>query len=384
MTGIDWNATRAARVVSTSEMRKRARRLPRAIFDAVDGGAGDEVTLRENRRAYERIAFAPPALADAGSRDLTTTILGDPVSMPLLLAPCGMARMLNSAGELAVARAAGKAGTIFAVSGVSSYPLEDIAGVATGPLWYQLYLLSDREATTAKLARARTAGYRVLCVTVDATIAALRERDVRNGLEIPPALSLRLVVGALRKPSWLAAFVRGEVGDAGLGARVAVRDFVTTIRQLIGVTSDELRWIRERWEGPLVVKGVMRGDDCEELLRLGVDGIVVSNHGGRQLDGARATIEILPEVVEAVNGRVEVFVDGGVWRGSDVVKAVALGARAVLIGKAYMFGLAAYGEAGVDRVLEIFRVELDRTLGMLGCSCVADLNPSLLAKSSLG
>ena len=360
-------------------MRQRAKRLPRAIFDAVDGGAGDEVTLRENRLAWERISFRPKTLADVSVRDSATTVLGDPISMPLLLAPCGMARMLDGAGELAVARAAGRAGTAFAVSGVSSYTLEQIAAVATGPLWYQLYLLSDREATALTLDRARTAGYRVLCVTVDATIAALRERDVRNGLEIPPALSLRLALGTLRKPGWLAALLRGEVGDAGLGPmRVSVRNFVTTVRQLTSVTVAELRWLRESWDGPLVVKGVMRGEDCAELIDLGVDGIVVSNHGGRQLDGARPTIDILPEVVRAVAGRAEVFVDGGVWRGADVVKAVALGARACLIGKAYMFGLGAYGEVGVDRVLEIFRVEIDRTLGMLGCASISELEPSLL------
>ncbi len=378
---LDRDAVRAKRVLNTTQMRERARRLPRPIFDAIDGGAGDELTLRANRDAYERIWFRPRTLADESDRNLSTTVLGDEIAMPLLLAPCGMARMVNSGGELAVARAAGHAQTVYAVSGVSSYSLEEIAAAAAGPLWYQLYLVSDRESTSATLERARRAGYRVLCVTVDATIASVRERDVRNGLEIPPSLSARLVLGALRKPSWLAAFVRGEVGDGGLGpTRVSVRNFVNTIRQLRPVTAAELRWIRERWEGPLVVKGLMRAEDCRDLIELGVDGIVVSNHGGRQLDGARPTIEILPEVVSAVEGRAEVLVDGGIWRGADVVKAIALGARACLIGKAYMFGLAAYGQAGVERVLQIFQTEIDRALGMLGCASVSDLGPGFIQR----
>lgn len=375
------SAARAQRVLNNSEMRERAGRLPRSIFDAIDGGAGDETTLRENRRAYERIWFRPRALADIDHREISTVVFGERISMPLLLAPCGMARMANRDGELAVARAAGKAGTIFAVSGLASYSLEEIAVNATGPLWYQLYVLSDRAATKKTIERASNAGYRVLCVTVDATVAAARERDYRNRLEIPPRLSAGLVLGALRKPGWLGDFLLGRVGDGGLGPmRVSVWNFVSTVNQLRSVTVDELRWIREQWDGPLVVKGIMRGDECAELVDLGVDGVVVSNHGGRQLDGVRATIEILPEVVRAVGGRAEVFVDGGVWRGDDVVKAVALGARACLVGKAYMFGLAAFGEAGVDRVLEIFRVEIDRTMGLLGCTAMTDLDERMVER----
>jgi isopentenyl diphosphate isomerase/L-lactate dehydrogenase-like FMN-dependent dehydrogenase len=371
----------AEAVLNNAEMRERARRrLPRAVFDAIDGGAGDELTLRENRRAFERIWFRPRACADVASRDLGTVVLGEPVSMPLMVGPCGMARVTNSGGERAIARAAGRAGTVFALSGAASHTPEQVAEVATGPLWYQLYLTGEPCETEALLERVRRAGFRVLCVSVDAPVVAARERDYRNKLELPPRLSPRLLAAAASSPRWTADFVLDRIRDRGLAPmRMAIWNFARTVQQLRPVTFDDLRQLRERWEGPFVVKGLMRGDECPELVELGVDGIVVSNHGGRQLDGARATIDVLPEVVEAVGGQAEVFLDGGVWRGADVVKAVALGARACLIGKAYMFGLAAFGEAGVDRTLEIFRTDIDRTMALLGCPTFADLDGGLLA-----
>jgi isopentenyl diphosphate isomerase/L-lactate dehydrogenase-like FMN-dependent dehydrogenase len=370
-------------VLNTDEMRKRARKLPTAIFDAIDGGGGDEITLRENRQAFERIWFRPRALADVRHRDLSTVVLGERVSMPVLLAPCGMARMARSEGELAVARAAGRASTIFVVSGASSYPLEQIAEEATGPLWYQLYLPSERPAAEALLARVERSGYRVLCVTIDSAVPALRQRDYRNRLTIPPRVSGRLVLSSLRHPRWTKDFLLGKVGDGGLGpVRLAVWNLAMTIANNKVVTAEDISWLRARWSGPLVVKGVMRPDECSELIELGVDGIVVSNHGGRQLDGVPATIDVLPQVVEAVDDRIEVFVDGGFWRGADVVKAIALGARACLVGKAYMFGLAAFAEEGVDRVLDIFRTEIDKTMGLLGCPTIADIDGRAIVRGS--
>jgi isopentenyl diphosphate isomerase/L-lactate dehydrogenase-like FMN-dependent dehydrogenase len=369
-------------------MRRQARRrLPRAVFDAIEGAAGDEITMRANREALEQIRLRPRALADVRSRDLSTTVLGQPVTMPVLLAPCGMARMADSEAELAVARSAQRAGTVFAISGASSYSLEDIAGAATGPLWYQLYLPPTRDGAAALIARVEDAGYPVLCVTVDTAVEITRERDVRNRLTLPIRPTPRLVLSGLSRPRWSKDFVLGKVGHGhsmhgfGRAVRTAYQNLADTIENLTPVTFDDLAWLRERWDGKLVVKGILRGDECERMLDLGVDGIVVSNHGGRTVDCVMATIDALPEVVEAVAGRAEVFVDGGVRRGTDVVKALALGARACLIGRPYMYGLGAGGEAGVDRVLGILRAELERAMALLGCATVADIDAGIVAQA---
>jgi isopentenyl diphosphate isomerase/L-lactate dehydrogenase-like FMN-dependent dehydrogenase len=374
--------------ISVDEMRRQARRrLPRAVFDAIEGAAGDEITMRANREALEQIRLRPRALADVRSRDLSTTVLGQPVTMPVLLAPCGMARMADSEAELAVARSAQRAGTVFAISGASSYSLEDIAGAATGPLWYQLYLPPTRDGAAALIARVEDAGYPVLCVTVDTAVEITRERDVRNRLTLPIRPTPRLVLSGLSRPRWSKDFVLGKVGHGhsmhgfGRAVRTAYQNLADTIENLTPVTFDDLAWLRERWDGKLVVKGILRGDECERMLDLGVDGIVVSNHGGRTVDCVMATIDALPEVVEAVAGRAEVFVDGGVRRGTDVVKALALGARACLIGRPYMYGLGAGGEAGVDRVLGILRAELERAMALLGCATVADIDAGIVAQA---
>jgi isopentenyl diphosphate isomerase/L-lactate dehydrogenase-like FMN-dependent dehydrogenase len=374
--------------ISVDEMRRQAlRRLPRAVFDAIEGAAGDEITMRANREALEQIRLRPRALADVRTRDLSTTVLGQPVTMPVLLAPCGMARMADSEAELAVARSAQRAGTVFAISGASSYSLEDIAGAATGPLWYQLYLPPTRDGAAALIARVEHAGYPVLCVTVDTAVEITRERDVRNRLTLPIRPTPRLVLSGLSRPRWSKDFVLGKVGHGhsmhgfGRAVRTAYQNLAATIENLTPVTFDDLAWLRERWDGKLVVKGILRGDECERMVDLGVDGIVVSNHGGRTVDCVMPTIEALPEVVEAVAGRAEVFVDGGVRRGTDVVKALALGARACLVGRPYMYGLGAGGEAGVDRVLAILRAELERAMALLGCATVADIDGSIVAQA---
>jgi isopentenyl diphosphate isomerase/L-lactate dehydrogenase-like FMN-dependent dehydrogenase len=374
-----------ARVYSVDAMTARARRrLPRGVFDAIEGGAGDEVTLRANREALQRLYLRPRALADVSRRDLSTTVLGQPVRMPVLLAPCGMARMADSDAELAVARAAGRAGTIFAVSGASSYSLEEIARAATGPLWYQLYLPPERAVADALLARVERAGYGVVCVTIDTAVEITRERDIRNRLTLPLRITPQLIAGGATRPAWAKDFLLGRVGQAhrmhgfGGAVRTAYQNLVGTIENLVPVTHDDLAWLRERWPGRLVVKGVLRGEDCERMIALGVDGIVVSNHGGRTVDGLAPTIDVLPEVVEAAAGRAEVLIDGGFRRGTDVAKALALGARACLVGRPYMFGLAAGGEAGVDRVLAILAGELERAMALLGCATVADLDASIV------
>jgi len=367
--------------------RLAQRRLPRAVFDAVEGAAGDEISMRANRSALDDVRLRPRALADVSRRDLSTTVLDQPVSMPVLLAPCGMARMADSEAELAVARSAERAGTIFAVSGASSYSLEDIAAAASGPKWYQLYLPPTRDAATVLLARVEQAGYPVLCVTVDTAVEITRERDVRNRLTLPIKLSPRLVLSGVSRPRWSKDFLLGKVGHGhsmhgfGRAVRTAYQNLAATIENLVPVTFEDLAWLREQWAGKLVVKGILRGDECERMVDLGIDGVVVSNHGGRTVDCVMPTIDALPEVVEAVGGRAEVFVDGGFRRGTDVVKAIALGARACLIGRPYMYGLGAGGEAGVDRVLAIFGSELERAMALLGCATIADIDPSMVDRA---
>src|ERR1700730_8423448 len=379
---------RIASVLNIDEMREKAKWLPTAVFDAIDGGAGDELTMRANRSAYQSIWLRPRALVDVSSIDTSTTVLGQKISFPLMLDPCGFARMAHSAAEIAVARAAGSAGTVFVVSGAASYSLEDIAKTATGPLWYQLYVPRDRDVAESLIERVEKAGYPVLCVTIDTAIAGKRERDYRNKLTVPVTMSPQLIFSALSNPRWAVDFMLGRVGGSGVSGsydavRTAFWNLGNTVNHLKSVTVDDIRWIRERWKGKLVLKGIMRGDECPQLIDLGVDGLVVSNHGGRNLDCVRPAITVLPEVISAVAGRAEVFIDGGIRRGTDVVKALAFGARACFVGRPYMFGLAVAGEAGVARVLEIFRTEVEQTMGLLGCPTVADIDSSFVFSEHL-
>jgi len=368
------------KLINISDVERAARkRLPRPIFDIIAGGAGDEVTVEANRDGFKSLRLRPRNLVDITKRDVSTTVLGKPVSMPILLDPAGYQRMANSEAELAVARAAGAVGTGFALSTVSSYPLETVADIATGPKWFQLYLPPGNTSETEELVdRAAKAGYDALCLTVDTTMRALRERDVRNRFSLPLKISPRLVASSAVRPRWSVDFLRGGVGRgtaAGfspkmLSIKAAGSALSSTMRP---VTEADFALVRERWHGPLVIKGVLRGDEARRLLDMGADGIVVSNHGGRQLDSVPATIEALPEVVEAVDGRAEVFIDGGIRRGTDVVKALAIGAQACLIGRPYVYGLALGGEAGVRRVLEILRDETENAMGLLGCTSIDEI-----------
>lgn len=370
-------------IVNMEDVRQRARRvLPRAVFDAIDGGATDEITLRENRAAFDRIWLRPCALADVNDRDISTTVLGQRISMPLMLDPCALARVCSPEGEVAVARAAGDAGTIYAVAMSSGRSLEHIVEAATRPLWYQLYMQSDRESIGPLLDRVELAGFHALCVTIDSAVLHKRERDLHNQLTLPLKLSRRTMLAAASRPRWSIGYLvgglrRGQRIEIGGGFR-AVEAISRTVQHQAPVTFADVHWLRKRWKGKLVLKGIMRADECQKMIDLGVDGIVVSNHGGRNLDGVRATIDVLPEVVEAVGGRAEIFVDGGIRRGTDVVKALALGARACLIGRPYLFGLAVGGQAGVARVLEILRAEIEQTMALVGCATVGDIDRSLV------
>jgi isopentenyl diphosphate isomerase/L-lactate dehydrogenase-like FMN-dependent dehydrogenase len=373
-------------VLNVAEMRMRSRRrLPRAVFDVIDGGAGDETTVRANSDAYRRVWIRPKSLVDVQERDLSTVVLGERISLPVMLGPCGFARMCSADAELAIVRAAGAAGTLYAVSGGAAYPLEEIQRCATGPTWYQFYAPPTREETEQELHRIKAAGYRVLCVTVDTAINAIRDRDYYNHLSVPLRLSPALIRHGLSRPAWSREFLLGRVGQfmPGMPA-VQLRDFAKMVARVRSVTLDEIAWMKEVFGGPLVVKGIMRGERIAEMVAAGVDGVVVSNHGGRNLDGTRPTLDVLPEVVEAAEGRLEVYLDGGVRRGTDVLKALALGARAVLVGRPYMWGLGAYGEPGVRRVIEIFRYELDCAMALAGCPTVADIDSTLLTYEGAG
>jgi L-lactate dehydrogenase (cytochrome) len=375
------------RAVNIEDLRRAAkRRLPRAVFDYIDGGAETEFTLRENCRAFETVTFRPRCAVSSATCSLETTVLGTKLALPFILAPIGSSRLFYPRAEEVAARAASGAGTAYTLSTFSGCLLEDVRRASTGPVWYQVYLAGGRECATASIERARKAGYSALVVTIDTAVAGMRERDVRNGiaelLTRNPRRMLPHVWQFAARPRWLASFYR----DGGLmsfpnvilpSGPMLYADVGKSLEESM-VTWQDLRWIREIWDGPVIVKGIHTGDDARRAAAEGADAVVVSNHGGRQLDGVRASFHVLPEVVAAVNGRIEVLMDGGIRRGSDIVKAMCMGARAVLVGRAYAYGLAAAGGAGVTRAIEILRADLVRTLKLLGCPSIAELNPSYL------
>jgi isopentenyl diphosphate isomerase/L-lactate dehydrogenase-like FMN-dependent dehydrogenase len=379
-------AVASPRVVNVEDLRPIARRrLPRVVFDYLDGGAEGEVTLRENCRAFEEVTFRPRQAVPVRESDPRVKVLGFDLSFPALLAPVGYSRLMHPGGEVAAARAAGEAGTVYILSTISGHRLEDVRAASRGPVWYQLYLVGGRGAAESALERARVAGFSALVVTIDTPVAGMRERDLHNGLKelLSGSLPARLpfLPQLLARPRWLAGFFR----DGGLPrlpnivipgeGPMALLDVGAALAQT-AVVWEDLRWIRDAWRGPIIIKGVMTGEDARRAVDEGAEAVVVSNHGGRQLDGVPASLRALPEVAQAVGGRAEVLMDGGVRRGADILKAVCLGARAVLVGRAYAYGLAAAGEAGVARALEILQADVDRTLRLLGCRSVADLDRS--------
>ena len=374
------------RVVSIADFRALAsRRLPRVVFDYLDGGAEGEITLRENCRAFEEVTFRPRHAVGAPDCDFRTRILGLDLSMPVLLAPVGYSRLLHAEGEVAAARAAGRAGTAYILSTISGHPLEKVKAASSGPVLYQLYLLGGREAAEASIARAQKAGFSALVVTIDTAVAGMRERDYRNGMKqlLGGNLFAKIpyVPQFLARPAWLANFLLSG-GMPGLpnvvipGSGPMPLLDVTAALADAAVVWDDLRWIRTAWSGPIVIKGVLTGDDARRAVDAGASAVVVSNHGGRQLDGVPPSLRALPEVVEAINGQAEVLMDGGIRRGGDVIKALCLGARAVLVGRAYAYALGAAGEAGVTRAMEILRADMDRTMKLLGCPSLRDLKCS--------
>jgi L-lactate dehydrogenase (cytochrome) len=379
-------AVESPRVVCIQDLRSIAkRRVPKSVFDYLDGGAEGEVTLRENCRVFEDVTFRPRhAVAEPGC-NLSTRVLGLDVAVPFLLAPVGYSRLMHPEGEKAAARVAGNTGTAYILSTISAHKLEDVKASSKGPVFYQLYLMGGRAAAEGSIERARLAGFSALVVTIDTAVSGIRERDYRNGMKelVSGGLFEKMpyLPQILSRPRWLMNFLL----DGGLPSLpnvvvpgkgpMPLLDVAAALAES-AVTWADFKWIREVWRGPIVVKGVLTGDDARRAIDNGAAAISVSNHGGRQLDCVQASLRALPEVVQAVNGQVEVLMDGGIRRGTDIVKALCLGAKAVLIGRAYAYGLAAAGEAGVARALEILRVDLERTLRLLGCPSVAALDRS--------
>jgi len=389
---LEWPMTKSQRAVASprvvciEDFRPIARRrIPQPVFDYLDGGAEGEVTLRENCRVFSDVTFRPRHAVALADCSLCTRVLGFDLPLPILLAPVGYSRLMHPGGEVAAARAAGRAGIGYILSTISGHKLEDVKAGSSGPVFYQLYLMGGRGAAEAAIERAREAEFSALVVTIDTPVSGIRERDFRNGMK-------ELISGGafekipylpqiLSRPGWLMSYLL-DGGLPGLPNVIVpgkgpmpLIDVAAALAES-AVTWADLKWIREAWRGPIVVKGVLTGEDARRSIDEGAAAISVSNHGGRQLDGVQASLRALPEVVEAVKGRIEVWMDGGIRRGTDVAKALCLGADAVLCGRAYAYGLAAAGEAGVERAIEILRTDLERTLRLLGCPSVGALDRS--------
>lgn len=386
----------AAKIGSVAQARRLAlRRIPRPVEDYLEGGAGSERTMRANEAAIDAVQFLPRVGVTRGvpSPDLATTVLGTPVSMPLLLSPVGFTRMMDPAGDVAGAAAAGKAGTIFTLSSMSGHTMDEVMAAASGPVWFQLYFLGGRPGAEQLVDRARQAGFSALVVTLDTQIPGNRERDLRYGLSPPLKLDRRTVTKmaplVVFHPRWLADMARdrfrlelvnaASVGPAGqpMTAAEALMHWVAS-----PPTWEDFGWLRERFGGPVVAKGIVTADDARRAVDCGAAAIVVSNHGGRQLDAVPSTTAALADVVEAVGDQVEVLVDGGFRRGADVVKAVALGARAAMVGRPWAYGLAAAGRPGIERVLSVLRQDIDRTMRLVGAATVNDVDRSLVIPPS--
>jgi isopentenyl diphosphate isomerase/L-lactate dehydrogenase-like FMN-dependent dehydrogenase len=378
----------SARVVNIDDLRTLAeRRVPRVVFDYIDGGAEAERTLRENCRVFDDVTFRPRGAVSFPSVDLRTTILGYTFDLPFLLAPIGSSRMFYPRAEVHAAGAAGAAGTGYILSTLSGCALEEVKAATSRPAWYQVYLVGGRDVAQRAIARAKAAGFSALVVTMDTPVAGMRERDIRNGttalLSGNPLAMAPHIGQVLSRPRWLAGFL----GDGGLmqfpnvvlsGGNAMKYETVGPALAQSVVTWADLKWIREVWGGPIVVKGVLTGDDARRAADQGAEAVIVSNHGGRQLDGVAAGLRALPEVVAAAGGTIEVLMDGGIRRGSDIVKALCLGAKGVLVGRAYAYGMAAAGAPGVTRAIEILRTDLARTLTLLGVAGVGALDRSLV------
>jgi len=375
-------------IFSILEMRDLAKtKIPQVMFDYLDGSAEDELTFEWNRNSFSRYEFVPRTLKDVSKVDLSTTFQGVDIDIPVISAPTGMSRMFHWEGEKAVVRATHKAGTAYSLSTVSTTSIEDIAKESEGPLFFQIYAWHNKEMVKDFIERSRQNNYKGLMLAVDLAALGKRDRDLRNGHGRPAVLRKNTALGALSKPAWLFNFLtKPKMRMANMVEHLphgadALKVVDTVNAQFrADVTWDDAKEMMDQWNGEFMLKGIQCVDDAVKAAELGVSGIILSNHGGRQLDGAPAAMDILPEVVAAVGDKVEVFVDGGITRGSDIIKAIALGAKGCLIGRAYLYGLAAGGEDGVARVYEILKDEMYRTMQLIGCRSIDELDASYVRK----
>ena len=354
------------------------RRLPKMAFDFIDGGADAEITLRANIADLARVTFRPRSLVDVTDPVLSTVVAGQTLPLPMLLAPCGLMRLAGGDGELSAVRAAGEAGLTYTISTASSWSIEEIAAAATGPLWFQLYMWRSRDVVSTLVRRAKEAGCTALVVTVDVPINGKRGRDQRNGMSIPPKITLANAASVMRHPMWFVRLLQGPVigfrnlqGIAEGSSAMSHQEYVNTELVNLRASWEDVAWLRQNWSGPLFIKGITTVEDARSAASVGADGVFVSNHGGRQLDGLPSSISALPRIVEAVGERLDVIVDGGIRHGSDVVKAKAMGASAAAIGRSWAWGVAAAGQRGVKHVCDLYQREIKETLQLLG---VRDVN----------
>lgn len=371
---------------SVADIRAMARRqLPRMVFDFADGAAEDERTLRRNEDAFSDYGFLPKPLDGTSTRDQGVELFGKPLALPVLVGPTGSIGMFWPRGEVETARAAAAAGTVYVMSHGSTVSIEDLAAVHSGRRWFQVFMYRDRGLTRSLAERAAAAGYEALVLTVDNQILGMRERDLRNGFTIPPRVTMRTAFDMTRRLPWILRQRRAPMVTLANYVSEERKDIVSLAAHIAGLLDPaaswrDVEWLRGIWKGPLVLKGVLHPEEARRAVDCGVDGIIVSNHGGRQLDTAIASLDALPAVAEAVAGRIAVLIDGGVRRGGDVVKALALGATACLIGRPHLWGVSVGGQAGVERVLEIFRQDIDRALALCGWDGVAAIDPAGLCR----
>jgi L-lactate dehydrogenase (cytochrome)/(S)-mandelate dehydrogenase len=377
---------------SIAAMRALARaRLPKPVFDFADGGAEDEATLRRNEAAFDDLVLLPRPLDGAATRDLSVTLFGKQLSLPVIIGPTGLGGLFWPDGERCAARAAKAAGTAYCLSHGSVCTLEELAATGASPRWMQVFIYRDRGFTRALAERAARAGYDALVLTTDNQMLGNRERDIRNGFTIPPRFKPTDMAAMALKAEWLWR-MRGELKRVTFGNYIRPgekADIKTLAGRMASLLDPSMNWadvaeLRRTWTGPLILKGVLHPDEARKAVEHGIDGVIVSNHGGRQLDGAASSLDALPGIVDAVGGRIPVLVDGGIRRGSDVVKALALGAAACLIGRPQLFGVAVAGEDGVARVLDIYRQEIDRAMGLCGVTGIAAIDKTLLLKNRIG
>jgi len=375
-------------ITCIEDLRQRARRKdPRAFFDYAEAGSYSQETLRANRDDLERIKLRQRVLVDVSSRDLGTTILGAPASLPLALAPIGLCGMQYGDGEILAARAAHEAGIPFCLSTMSICSIEDVAEATGKPFWFQLYVMRDRGFIRALIERASAARCSALVLTVDLQVLGQRHCDIKNGMTVPPEIRLRNVIDIGTKPGWALGILKGKRKTFGnLAGHVRGMESVTSLAQWTASQFDpslswkDVEWVRSLWPGKLILKGILDVEDAKTAAKTGAAAIVVSNHGGRQLDGAPSSIAALPRIADAVGADVEVMFDGGIRTGADVVRALALGARSCMIGRAYVYGLGAGGQAGVAKAIEILRNELDVTLALTGTKSVRDIDRRVIAQ----